>query len=40
MYDACAQNEIEVAVEQTIDAAIDYCFINGYNCTDSEDIIG
>ena len=33
VFDACAQNDTDLAVEQTEDAIYDFCYINGFNCT-------
>jgi len=32
VFDACAQNDIELAVEQTIGAVIQACNVIGFDC--------
>ena len=40
MFDACAQNDIEVAVEQATFTIVDMCLINGFDCADGGNSIG
>ena len=34
-FDSCAQNNSDLAVNQTIDRLIEECYVNGFNCSDT-----